>query len=72
METIYRCDACGLRVREGEGYIHSTGLTTWAIHHRECAPDLTHEVCYGVPRHWADLLTATYWMRQQHKQAVTQ
>lgn len=72
METIYKCEHCGERVLPGDGYIHTTGLTTWAVHHRQCAGDLTHEVCYAVPRHWSDLLTANYWLSQQrHENAVT-
>jgi hypothetical protein len=71
-ETIYMCQNCGTRVLPGDGYIHTTSVTGWAIHHKDCAPDLTDEVCFGVPFHWSDLLDAHWWLAQQRNEcAVT-
>jgi len=64
VETIYRRERCGNRVLPGDGYIHTTSVTLWAIHHKDCAPDLTNEVCFGVPHHWSDLLSSHYWLSQ--------
>jgi hypothetical protein len=69
VETIYRCESCGERVLPGDGYIHSAAVAKWAVHHRRCAGDLTHDVCFAVPQHWWDLLDSHWWYSQQKANA---
>ncbi|BBY47746.1 hypothetical protein MARA_12140 [Mycolicibacterium arabiense] len=65
MENIYKCERCDLRVRAGDGYIHTENGVNWAIHHRDCF-EFTDSYCIAVPRSWHDLLSAHHYL-SQHK-----
>lgn len=56
--STYVCDACRHPVEIGDGYIHSSVVGLWQIHHKRCWPDWRREFCFEIPRSWSDILEA--------------
>ena len=57
--SVYICHGCCEPVEVGEGYVHSSTVGRWDVHHRECFEgDWSNEYCLAVPRTWTDLLDA--------------